>query len=69
MAQKGVESCTFSILVFLYLLYLAKLELPVRSVQYEPTRWNFSYYMLQWLVEQKKAVLAVCAVLLKCYRY
>lgn len=40
--------------------FQAKLELPQqRPVQDEPTRWNSSYYMLQWLMEQKQAILAV----------
>ena len=40
----------------------AKLELPQhRPVQDEPTRWNTSYYMLHWLIEQKQAILAVGA--------
>ena len=40
----------------------AKLELPAkRPIQDEPTRWNSSFYMLEWLMEQKQAILAVGA--------
>uniref|UniRef100_A0A1X7VB91 HAT C-terminal dimerisation domain-containing protein n=1 Tax=Amphimedon queenslandica TaxID=400682 RepID=A0A1X7VB91_AMPQE len=38
----------------------SKLELcQHRPVQDEPTRWNSSYYILQWFMEQKQAILAV----------
>ena len=74
LAQKGVESllsCCRKIVghfrhsnISMHALTAiqAKLQLPQhKPIQDEPTRWNSSYYMLCWLLEQKQAILAVGA--------